>query len=70
MAAAPIAKEVADEIRNKFTALATDTSKYYDADLERIKADDKLVSRFLAHQRDVSILMTSSLRFHGYMRKI
>ncbi|KAL5267620.1 hypothetical protein ACHWQZ_G004607 [Mnemiopsis leidyi] len=52
MAAAPIAKEVADEIRNKFTALATDTSKYYDADLERIKSDDKLVSRFLAHQRD------------------
>ena len=54
MAETPIAKEVADEIRNKFTALATDTSKYYDADLERIKTDDKLVSRFLAHQRDVS----------------
>jgi len=52
MAAAPIAKEVADEIRNKFTALATDTSKYYEADLERIKADDKLVSRYLVHSRD------------------
>ena len=59
MAAAPIAKEVADEIRNKFTALATDASKYYEADLERIKTDDKLVSRFLMHQRDVSNTVTS-----------
>ena len=56
MAAASITKEEADEIRNKFTALATDTAKYYEADLERIKTDDKLVSRFLVHQRDVSSL--------------
>lgn len=60
MAIPAIAKDVADEIRNKFTALATDTSKYYDADIERIKTDDNLVARYLTHSRDVSNMMTSS----------
>ena len=49
-------KIVCDEVREKFNALA-DTSKYYEADVERIKTDDVYVSRFLTHQKEVRPLV-------------
>ena len=47
-------KDICDEIRNKFLALAPAQDKYYEADLERLKVDDVYVSRFLTHQKEVS----------------
>ena len=52
-------KDVCNEVRNKFLALpaAADTTKYYKEDVERIKADDVYVSRFITHMREVNLML-------------